>query len=261
MHPSAPSGAPRRYLGDRDPVSAAGGADRAPRPIRGVTIECNGTRIASTSAPICCGWGASTRRRSASVDAHSTKELENLHYAVGPAARLDGEGPGRERPPADEFLKMLWTRPPRRRKTLHSPTSVANATSSVRELRATPIPPLRHRLPALSTHFRRYRPGRYKCKESWVEQLVRTLTADARHLGRRGFRAPAVWKALHLGQFDLGSAIWSLPSSSALRLRSSPLSRLAAASQDCRPIEEAKERGVRVPADADRDQPRHLHRT
>jgi DNA polymerase (family 10) len=80
----------------------------------GVTIECNGT-------PHRLDFGADLMRVankhrakiSLSVDAHSTKELENLHYAVGTARRGWTE---RSRVvnarPADEFLAMLRQRGP-----------------------------------------------------------------------------------------------------------------------------------------------------
>ena len=114
MHPKCgiwghPTG---RYLGDRDPMPARWEELIAIAAERGVTIECNGTphrldfsaellRVARKyKAKICL-----------SVDAHSTKELENLHYAVGTARRGWTE---RERVvnarPADEFLRMLASR-------------------------------------------------------------------------------------------------------------------------------------------------------
>jgi DNA polymerase (family 10) len=77
-----------RYLGDRDPLPARWEELIALAAEKGVTIECNGTphrldfgadllRIANKhGAKICL-----------SVDAHSTRELQNLHYAVGTARR------------------------------------------------------------------------------------------------------------------------------------------------------------------------------
>jgi DNA polymerase (family 10) len=77
-----------RYLGDRDPLPARWEELIALAAEKGVTIECNGTphrldfsadllRIARKhGAKVCL-----------SVDAHSTLELQNLHYAVGTARR------------------------------------------------------------------------------------------------------------------------------------------------------------------------------
>jgi len=77
-----------RYLGDRDPMPARWEELIEVAAARGVTIECNGTphrldfsadllRIARKhGAKVCL-----------SVDAHATKELGNLHYAVGTARR------------------------------------------------------------------------------------------------------------------------------------------------------------------------------
>ncbi len=77
-----------RYLGDRDPLPARWEELIEIAAARGVTIECNGTphrldfsadllRLARKhSAKVCL-----------SVDAHATKELQNLHYAVGTARR------------------------------------------------------------------------------------------------------------------------------------------------------------------------------
>ncbi len=111
MHPKCaiwghPTG---RYLAERDPMPARWEELIALAAEQGVTIECNGTphrldfgaellRVANKhQAKICL-----------SVDAHSTKELENLHYAVGTARRGWTE---RSRVvnarPADEFLRML----------------------------------------------------------------------------------------------------------------------------------------------------------
>ena len=101
-----------RYLGDRDPMPARWEDLIALAAERGVTIECNGTphrldfssellRVANKhKAKICL-----------SVDAHSTKELQNLHYAVGTARRgwteksrvVNARG-------AEQFLAMLRNR-------------------------------------------------------------------------------------------------------------------------------------------------------
>jgi DNA polymerase (family 10) len=114
MHPKCaiwghPTG---RYLAERDPMPARWEELIALAAERGVTIECNGT-------PHRLDFGAELLRVankhkakiSLSVDAHSTKELENLHYAVGTARRGWTE---RDRVvnarPADEFLRMLRQR-------------------------------------------------------------------------------------------------------------------------------------------------------
>ncbi|MGZ6142146.1 MAG: DNA polymerase/3'-5' exonuclease PolX, partial [Myxococcales bacterium] len=98
-----------RYLGDREPMPARWEELIAIAAERGVTIECNGT-------PHRLDFGAellrTARKHGAkvclSVDAHSTKELENLHYAVGTARRGWTE---RSRVvnarSADAFLSML----------------------------------------------------------------------------------------------------------------------------------------------------------
>ena len=98
-----------RYLGDRDPMAARWEELIEIAAAQGVTIECNGT-------PHRLDFGADLLRLarkhgakvSLSVDAHSTKELENLHYAVGTARRgwteksrvINARG-------ADDFLSML----------------------------------------------------------------------------------------------------------------------------------------------------------
>jgi DNA polymerase (family 10) len=98
-----------RYLGDREPMPARWEELIEVAAERGVTIECNGT-------PHRLDFSAEllrlTRKHSAkvclSVDAHSTKELQNLHYAVGTARRGWTEKSrvvnGRD---ADSFLSML----------------------------------------------------------------------------------------------------------------------------------------------------------
>lgn len=77
-----------RYLGDRDPMPAKWEELIAIAAERGVTIECNGTPhrldFSADLLRIARKHGAKV---SLSVDAHSTKELENLHYAVGTARR------------------------------------------------------------------------------------------------------------------------------------------------------------------------------
>jgi DNA polymerase (family X) len=101
-----------RYLGDRDPLPARWEELIEVAVEHGVTIECNGTphrldfssdllRLARKyKAKVCL-----------SVDAHSTKDLENLHYAVGTARRGWTE---RERVVnargADEFVAALHRR-------------------------------------------------------------------------------------------------------------------------------------------------------
>jgi DNA polymerase (family 10) len=55
---------------------------------RGVTIECNGTpHRLDFSADLLRLARKHGAKVSLSVDAHSTKELQNLHYAVGTARR------------------------------------------------------------------------------------------------------------------------------------------------------------------------------
>ena len=81
---------------------------------RGVTIECNGTpHRLDFSAELLRVARKHKAKICLSVDAHSTKELENLHYAVGTARRGWTE---RDRVinarPADQFLKMMWSRSP-----------------------------------------------------------------------------------------------------------------------------------------------------
>ena len=116
MHPKCaiwghPTG---RYLGDRDPVSARWEELIALAAERGVTIECNGTpHRLDFSADLLRVARKHKAKICLSVDAHSTKELENLHYAVGTARRgwTEKDRVVNARP-ADEFLKMMWTRPP-----------------------------------------------------------------------------------------------------------------------------------------------------
>jgi DNA polymerase (family 10) len=98
-----------RYLGERDPLPARWEELIELAAERGVTIECNGT-------PHRLDFSADLLRLSRkhgakvclSVDAHSTRELENLHYAVGTARRGWTE---RSRVinarDADDFLAML----------------------------------------------------------------------------------------------------------------------------------------------------------
>ena len=103
-----------RYLGDRDPMPARWEELIAIAVERGVTIECNGTpHRLDFSAELLRVARKHKAKICLSVDAHSTKELENLHYAVGTARRGWTE---RDRVinarPADQFLKMMWSRSP-----------------------------------------------------------------------------------------------------------------------------------------------------
>jgi DNA polymerase (family 10) len=116
MHPKCaiwghPTG---RYLGDRDPMSARWEELIAFAAERGVTIECNGTpHRLDFSADLLRVANKHKAKICLSVDAHSTKELENLHYAVGTARRGWTE---RSRVvnarSTDEFVKMLRSRLP-----------------------------------------------------------------------------------------------------------------------------------------------------
>ncbi|MCA1829390.1 MAG: DNA polymerase/3'-5' exonuclease PolX [Myxococcales bacterium] len=77
-----------RYLGDRDPMPARWEELIEVAVERGVTIECNGTpHRLDFSADLLRIANRKKAKISLSVDAHSTKELENLHYAVGTARR------------------------------------------------------------------------------------------------------------------------------------------------------------------------------
>ena len=77
-----------RYLGDRDPMPAQWEELIALAAERGVVIECNGTpHRLDFSADLLRVARKHGAKISLSVDAHSTKELENLHYAVGTARR------------------------------------------------------------------------------------------------------------------------------------------------------------------------------
>jgi len=101
-----------RYLGDRDPMPARWEDLIALAAEKGVTIECNGTpHRLDFSAELLRVANKHKAKICLSVDAHSTKELENLHYAVGTARRGWTE---RSRVvnarSADEFLKMLYDR-------------------------------------------------------------------------------------------------------------------------------------------------------
>jgi DNA polymerase (family 10) len=103
-----------RYLGDRDPMPARWEELIALASEKGVTIECNGTpNRLDFSAELLRVANKHKAKICLSVDAHSTKELENLHYAVGTARRGWTE---RSRVvnarSADEFLKMLYDRLP-----------------------------------------------------------------------------------------------------------------------------------------------------
>jgi len=115
MHPKCaiwghPTG---RYLGDRDPMPARWEELIALAAERGVTIECNGTpHRLDFSAELLRVARKHRAKICLSVDAHSTKELQNLHYAVGTARRGWTE---RDRVvnarPADQFLSMLRRSP------------------------------------------------------------------------------------------------------------------------------------------------------
>src|SRR5438552_4427402 len=98
-----------RYLGDRDPMPARWEELIEVAVERGVTIECNGTPhrldFSADLLRIARKHGA---KISLSVDAHSTKELENLHYAVGTARRgWTEKARVINARPADQFLAML----------------------------------------------------------------------------------------------------------------------------------------------------------
>ena len=98
-----------RYLGDRDPMPARWEELIEVAVERGVTIECNGTPhrldFSADLLRIARKHGAKV---SLSVDAHSTKELENLHYAVGTARRgWTEKARVINARPADQFLAML----------------------------------------------------------------------------------------------------------------------------------------------------------
>jgi DNA polymerase (family 10) len=98
-----------RYLGDRDPMPARWEELIEVAVERGVTIECNGTpHRLDFSADLLRLARKHGAKVCLSVDAHSTVELENLHYAVGTARRgwteksrvVNARG-------ADAFLSML----------------------------------------------------------------------------------------------------------------------------------------------------------
>jgi DNA polymerase (family 10) len=77
-----------RYLGDRDPMPARWEELIEVAAARGVTIECNGTpHRLDFSADLLRLARKHGAKVSLSVDAHATKELGNLHYAVGTARR------------------------------------------------------------------------------------------------------------------------------------------------------------------------------
>jgi DNA polymerase (family 10) len=103
-----------RYLGDREPMSARWEELIALAAEKGVTIECNGTpHRLDFSAELLRVANKHKAKICLSVDAHSTKELENLHYAVGTARRGWTE---RSRVvnarAADDFVKMVRSRKP-----------------------------------------------------------------------------------------------------------------------------------------------------
>jgi DNA polymerase (family X) len=98
-----------RYLGDRDPLPARWEELIEVAVEHGVTIECNGTpHRLDFSADLLRLARKYNAKVCLSVDAHSTKDLENLHYAVGTARRGWTE---RERVVnargADEFVAAL----------------------------------------------------------------------------------------------------------------------------------------------------------
>ena len=101
-----------RYLGDRDPMPARWEELIEVAAERGVTIECNGTpHRLDFSADLLRLARKHGAKVCLSVDAHATKELENLHYAVGTARRgwtekarvVNARGAG-------DFLSMLRRR-------------------------------------------------------------------------------------------------------------------------------------------------------
>ncbi len=101
-----------RYLGDRDPMPARWEELIEVAVEHGVTIECNGTpHRLDFSADLLRVARKHGAKVCLSVDAHSTKELENLHYAVGTARRGWTE---RARvinaAPAEQFLARLRQR-------------------------------------------------------------------------------------------------------------------------------------------------------
>lgn len=98
-----------RYLGDREPMSARWEELIALAAERGVIVECNGTpHRLDFSAELLRVARKHGAKVSLSVDAHSTEELQNLHYAVGTARRgwterarvVNARG-------ASEFLSMI----------------------------------------------------------------------------------------------------------------------------------------------------------
>jgi DNA polymerase (family 10) len=114
MHPKCgiwghPTG---RYLGDREPMPARWEELIALAAEKGVTIECNGTpHRLDFSAELLRVANKHKAKISLSVDAHSTKELENLHYAVGTARRgWTEKSRVVNARSADDFLKMLRDR-------------------------------------------------------------------------------------------------------------------------------------------------------
>ena len=98
-----------RYLGDRDPMGAKWEELIALAAERGVVIECNGTpHRLDFSADLMRVANKHGAKISLSVDAHSTKELENLHYAVGTARRgWTEKSRVVNARPAEEFLALL----------------------------------------------------------------------------------------------------------------------------------------------------------
>ena len=77
-----------RYLGEREPMPARWEELIEVAAERGVTIECNGTpHRLDFSADLLKLARKHGAKVCLSVDAHSTSELKNLHYAVGTARR------------------------------------------------------------------------------------------------------------------------------------------------------------------------------
>jgi len=101
-----------RYLAERDPMPARWEELIALAAQKGVTIECNGTpHRLDFSSELMRVVNKHKAKVSLSVDAHSTKELENLHYAVGTARRgWTEKSRVVNARSAGEFLKMLYDR-------------------------------------------------------------------------------------------------------------------------------------------------------
>jgi DNA polymerase (family 10) len=101
-----------RYLGDRDPLPARWEELIEVAVEHGVTIECNGTPHRLDFGADLLRIASKLRAKvSLSVDAHSTRDLANLHYAVGTARRgwVDRDRVVNARPP-DAFVDALHRR-------------------------------------------------------------------------------------------------------------------------------------------------------